>query len=521
MALAIDASSPAVATGAPTATTASFTPPAGSVLTILASMDSNASNPPAPSITDSLGVHLTYTLVGWKSFADAPAVGGQAAIWQAVVGTSAPMTVSVTNGVAAFNAGVKVLVWTGADTTNPVGANGKSGTSTSQTTVSQSYTAQATGGQGVIAICDWDVTGAETAGTGNTIVASANIATSITYTFDRRTSADDVNGNSNTLATTLASASFDLSWVYAEVQPAPAATGPVAGPYLGHPPGRISPTGVWSPFPYSSDPGVTLVALSDSGSAADQLAVTATVPLSDTGSASDALTVTATVPLTDSGTAADTLAAAATVPLADTGTASDAFAVSATVPVSDTGAASDALTVAAAVPVSDAGSAADGLAVTVTVPLGESGTAADALAIAASVSLADTGTAADVLGITATLGFGDAGSGSDGLSVVAAQAFADVGTALDALGVTAVVPMVDAGSGVDVLVANTGAAVKTLTDSGTASDALCVCKVQLRPGSGTTARPGTGTTVRATATTTRPATGTTTRPNTGTTGDCC
>lgn len=232
MALAIDASTPAVAVqtsnATTTVTTASFTPPANCIIYIRWAWNTlTAENPTQPTITDNLGGHLTYTLIDWQSHADSPNVSGQAAHWWAKVTTSAAMTVTVTGGSGTNGQGgaLHVTVITGSDLTTPIGAHGKSG-SASASSIAQSYTAQATSGWGFIGDCDWDLKGAETAGTGCTLTngGSANAGTEITYGFIRRTSADDVNGNSNTLNVTLPATSTNLSWVYAEVVPAAVAT---------------------------------------------------------------------------------------------------------------------------------------------------------------------------------------------------------------------------------------------------------------------------------------------------------
>jgi hypothetical protein len=240
VALAIDGSSPAITTqtSGTTATvaTGSFTPPAGALLLIgWAGNTGSASDPGAPSITDNLGGHLTYNLVGWKHRGVAPTVDGQAAMWWAVVGSSTAMTVTVTTGTGsgAQQAALKVWVITGADTSG-IGASGLSG-SASAASIAQSYTAQATGGQSFIAVCDWDLKGVETAGTGATRDGSANVGTDITYGFFHRTSADDSNGVSNTLNVTLPGTSTNLDWVYAEIKPA--AGGGGSGTWL---PGLIS-----------------------------------------------------------------------------------------------------------------------------------------------------------------------------------------------------------------------------------------------------------------------------------------
>lgn len=229
MALAIDGSTPAVVTSSTTSTTittASFTPPAGSLLLVLWSGNSTSGiNPAAPTITDNLGTPLTYTLTDWQSRADTPTVNGQAAVWSAVIGSSAAMTVTVTIGVSNSSQrqqALAVMVITGQHAT-PVGAHGKTG-STSAAAIAQSYTAQASGGQGFIVATDWDAVGTPTAGTSCTDGGSGHIAGQISFAIVRRTSADDSNGASNTINVTLPGTSAHLNWVYAEILPAAGAT---------------------------------------------------------------------------------------------------------------------------------------------------------------------------------------------------------------------------------------------------------------------------------------------------------
>jgi hypothetical protein len=229
VALAIDASSPALTTQTNTATaalaTGSFTPPAGSVLLIQWVSDGGAT-PGSPTITDNLGTPLTYTLLDWKAAnSGTPAAGGQAASWRAVVGSSSAMIVTVTNGAVSGEraAALKVTVLTGADTTTPIGAHNKSG-SLSAASIAQTYTATSTGGQGFIVVCDFNQLGNETAGTGCTVVSTGSVLTNISYGFLRRTSADDVATVSNSLNVTIPGTSTNLSWTYAEVLPAATST---------------------------------------------------------------------------------------------------------------------------------------------------------------------------------------------------------------------------------------------------------------------------------------------------------
>jgi hypothetical protein len=229
VALAIDASSPALTTQTNTATTTlasgSFTPPAGSVLLIQWSSDAGAT-PASPTITDNLGTPLTYTLLDWKAAnSGTPAANGQGATWRAVVGSSAAMIVTVTNGAISGEraAALKITVLTGADTTTPIGAHGKSG-SLSAASIAQTYTATSTGGWGFIVVTDFNQLGNETAGTGCTLISTGSVLTNISYGFFRRTTADDVATNTNTLNVTIPGTSTNLSWTYAEVLPAVTST---------------------------------------------------------------------------------------------------------------------------------------------------------------------------------------------------------------------------------------------------------------------------------------------------------
>lgn len=163
----------------------------------------------------------------------------------------------------------------------------------------------------------------------------------------------------------------------------------------------------------------------------------------------------------DAASAAEALTAAVTAPLADTAAASQALTVTAAVPLADGGSAADALVAGIAITLSDSGSATDALTVTVTVPLADAGTAGQTLGVTAALALADAAAALEALGVTATVQLAQAGSASDGLSV-------------------------DAGGGTT----------KQLTDGGHAADSLCVCRVQLRPDTGTVARGATGTVTR-------------------------
>jgi hypothetical protein len=411
VALAIDASSPAIATqtSATTATvaTASFTPPANSIIEVgWAGNTGTATDPAAPSITDSLASHLTYTLLDWKHrTSPAPTVDGQTAKWRAVVGASPlPMTITVTTGTGsgARQAAIKVWVLTGADTTTPIGAHGGTG-STSAASIAQAYTASATGGQVFGAVCDWDLKGAMTAGTGATRDGSANVGTDFTYGFFHRTSADDVSGVSNTLNITVPGTSTNLSWCYAEVLPASG--------------------------------GATPISLAEAGSGTEALAVAAAVPLAEAASAADSLAASSSTPLTDGGAAGQSIAVAAGVSLGDAGTAVDGLVAGIAITLTDAGAAADSLVAGIAISLSDNGAAGDALAVTAVASLADTAAATQALAVAATTALADSGSAGQTLGVAAAAAIADVAAAGDTVTVAAAVALADVGAATQALAV--------------------------------------------------------------------------------------
>ena len=218
MALLIDGSSPALASGTGAITTASFTPVDNSVLLIRFSGNTDGTLPSIPTITDSLGTPLTYTLSDWQSKADSPAVFGQAAIWTAEVTVGAAMTVTVTNNSPTNRQGeVLVTVVTGADAA-PVGAHGKAG-SVSASAITQNYTAQVSGGQGFGVCTDWDTVGNPSAGTGCTMDATGTSGTAFSYGFFRRSADDDSNGATNTLNVSLPGTSNHLNWCYIELVP--------------------------------------------------------------------------------------------------------------------------------------------------------------------------------------------------------------------------------------------------------------------------------------------------------------
>lgn len=227
MALALDASTPAAvhsAVNVTTATTASFTPPAGSILVVFwaGDDDTGVSQPGAPSITDSLGSHLTYTQTDWSRAADTSNVGnGQAAIWWAPVATSAAMTVTVTNGntnpTSGNDAHLRVAVITGALTSAPIGAHGKSGGTTQTGTATYSSTAD--NSWAWIAFADWNASASHpTLQSGCTEDSWTTLSGQSTGWVARGTSTTGASGTSVTVGAS--APTVEGRYAYVEILPA-------------------------------------------------------------------------------------------------------------------------------------------------------------------------------------------------------------------------------------------------------------------------------------------------------------
>ena len=154
MALAIDSSSPAIAAsgylGSSPESYASnpFSPPAGSVIQVVATayISYQGTATSAPTITDSLGSHLTWTLQ--KDVVTSSGVEPFVAVWTAPCPSAqTSMTVTPTfyapSGQYISSVAVAVQVLTGANSTGPVGTKA-SGTS-SAATLSEAITPSASG----------------------------------------------------------------------------------------------------------------------------------------------------------------------------------------------------------------------------------------------------------------------------------------------------------------------------------------------------------------------------------------
>ena len=146
-----------------------FSPPAGAII-VCTAMATNSYAPggwSAATITDSLGSHLTWT-AGATMSSDVVNKGGTWTWWAYCPSSQTNMTVTPTlaAGAGQYIVGMAVAidVWTGANTSNPIGASAN-GAFTGQD-LTESLTPNATGSALMMAATDAAVTGTPTAGTG-------------------------------------------------------------------------------------------------------------------------------------------------------------------------------------------------------------------------------------------------------------------------------------------------------------------------------------------------------------------
>lgn len=150
MAIAIDASTPAIVQNASTAkTTASFTAPADSVLVACVGVAGDATVTMSNS-----GTGLTWTNRKQRKSTDSGAQSGMVAIFTAVTTTAVARTVTATSSVSSNPGGFKLFVVTGADTSSPFGASG-AGSSTSNPITPTVYTSTVAGSRAFGIANDW------------------------------------------------------------------------------------------------------------------------------------------------------------------------------------------------------------------------------------------------------------------------------------------------------------------------------------------------------------------------------
>jgi hypothetical protein len=233
----LDASTPVVKTGTGysttnTFTTASFTPPVGAVLIVILETNSSSGSNTLSTFacTDSLGTHLTYTR--FAQFGNLVS-DAQVTAWKSsAVVTSTAMTVSATFNDTATDAGspylLRCLVYTNADTSNPIGANGGGrGRTTNINGSAAQYLSTRGESIGYLCTSDWSQSGVPTVPGTETVDASFNVAGQDTYAVIVNASSTPTTGTTVTMTTSSPGSGLTLSWLYFEVIPALA--GPSAG----------------------------------------------------------------------------------------------------------------------------------------------------------------------------------------------------------------------------------------------------------------------------------------------------
>ena len=221
MPVAIDASTPAALTSTSSPITcASFTPPADPLLLAIWLDNTGVGvDPNAATITASPA--QTWTRDAWDHLSSgSPSLDGQAVLWHAQPsGPAGSSTVSVARGSLGLDEqALAVYVLTGHDPTTPIGAVGGQRQS-SGSSLTASYVASITGGQGFMGVCDWNAgaTAGWTADSGCTMVDKGTINGQISYAVLRRTDPDGVLGSTTSMGISGLPTGGQYHWVYCEV----------------------------------------------------------------------------------------------------------------------------------------------------------------------------------------------------------------------------------------------------------------------------------------------------------------
>lgn len=233
MAIAVDASTPARATGNTTqaVTTATFSPPANSLLVACTSASAGSNSDPTVAITDNNG-GFTWTQVGRASKTSTSSTGisgGVASIHVAplVAGaTNLSVTATQTNGSSPTS--LKIYVLTGTLLSGTTFDGSTIGFSTANDATTTAFTSTSTAGLLVVSATEW--------------TAPGTAPTSADTTYDAYTQSTNLDGLSGYRAiTAIASQTADLhcagtsaaQWLYVTAEILPSLTG------LPRPPMRV------------------------------------------------------------------------------------------------------------------------------------------------------------------------------------------------------------------------------------------------------------------------------------------
>jgi hypothetical protein len=113
---------------------------------------------------------------------------------------------------------LRVLVFTGADTTGPIGANGGGrGRTTNISGTAAQYNSTRDNSWGWLLYADWTQSGIPTVPAAETVDASYQVTGSDSYAVIKNNATTTPNGTQVTLTTSTPTTTLQLSWTYFEV----------------------------------------------------------------------------------------------------------------------------------------------------------------------------------------------------------------------------------------------------------------------------------------------------------------
>ncbi|WP_431903614.1 hypothetical protein [Nonomuraea sp. bgisy101] len=215
MAIAIHNSTPAVVSGASaTQTTASFSPPGGSLLVACVGWERLA-EPAAATTMSNTGSPLTWTQRVIRNDEDATGFNAYATILTAPNPASQTITVTATSARATDTGGMKIFVVTGADLVTPVGAIGEDSSTTQNLTVT-AYTSTRAASRAFGCATDFLARGVPTSSdTG----FGWDVATKVSGIAVHKAADTALAGSSVTLNFAAAAANPSWNWVAVEILP--------------------------------------------------------------------------------------------------------------------------------------------------------------------------------------------------------------------------------------------------------------------------------------------------------------
>lgn len=200
-------------------TSASFTPPANSLVLVIASLDAMTDVNATALVTDSRG--LTWVPIAESDVGHGTTQSGHTSAWYAKSVTSASMTVSVqrnTNTGTTHVVDFKVYVITGHDLNQPIGAVAYGDTTTNAYTAN-AYTSTVNNSRGFAAMTDWAALGAPSS---TDVEDAAHYAGAISVQSMYKASDTATSGTAVAFdMDAFGSSAPSTTWVAFEVRPAP------------------------------------------------------------------------------------------------------------------------------------------------------------------------------------------------------------------------------------------------------------------------------------------------------------